>query len=75
MKGLQLVQSLARSEGLTVDAPFIPYTAVVLSTPHAEVVISLDAGTRSESIEAARLYLLARRRERLTLHQPPPPIP
>ena len=75
VKGLQLVESLARSEGLIVDAPIIPYTAVILSTPRAEVVISLDAGTRSESLEAARLYLLARRRERLALHQSPPPIP
>jgi hypothetical protein len=31
VKGLQLVELLARSEGLIVDAPIIPYTAVILA--------------------------------------------
>lgn len=75
---VRTVESLAQSEGLWLDTPHPPHTSVVLCNDargEDEEVLRFDARTVHGSLEVARLYLLARRRERLALHQPAPRLP
>lgn len=75
---VRAVESLAQSEGLWLDTSHPPRTSVVLCNDKRgedEEVLLFDAGTVHGSLEVARLYLMARRRERLALHQPAPRLP